>query len=325
MVLGRRVVVFSAFAMACSANDDSTSEYWTSQGSNTGGQGVVPDQPEPEQLGPDLGTEPPEPVLGDLSDLQVSPPLSPLLPQGATLAGLAITPSGEYYVLDVHSGLYHLTAGSQAGTTAELVFDTRDLELRYDVNPGLQLTDVASMDDDRFLVTAANDGYLLDLQQDWFSSYFCYLPDISEEPTEYISISQSMQAEGVAVEQRTESVAYNPQTKALFAQPRTVRLDTQQVVGSEVFMFDYAGGEPVLVIGLEQNFLAGGMVTDGESLLLGRGNQLYRSTLDQGYSLILSLDAEVRIVGMARDPSGSIVLLDANTSTLITLNVSQSP
>jgi hypothetical protein len=205
------------------------------------------------------------------------------------------------------------------------VFDTRDLELRYDVSAGLQFTDVASMDDDRFLVTAPNDGYLLDLQQDWISSYFCYLPDVSAEPIEYVSISQAMQAEGVAVEQRTESVAYNPETLALFAQPRTVRTDTQEVVGSEVFMFDYGGGEPVLVVGLEQNFLAGGMVTDGASLLLGRGNQLYRSTLDQGYSLILSLDADVKIVGMARDPSGSIVLLDGNTSTLITLNMNQSP
>jgi hypothetical protein len=116
--------------------------------------------------------EQPDPLLGTSDGSEViSPPLTPLLPQGAGLVGLAITPAGEYYVLDVHSGLYHLTAGVEAGTTAELVFDTRDLDLRYDVSAGLQFTDVASMDENRFLITAANDGYLLDLQQDRFAEW----------------------------------------------------------------------------------------------------------------------------------------------------------
>jgi hypothetical protein len=63
------------------------------------------------------------------------------------------------------------------------------------------------------------------------------------------------------------------------------------------------------------------MVTDGETVLLGRGNQIYRSTLDQGASLITTLDASVRIVGMARDPAGTVVLLDGNTGTLIASDV----
>lgn len=321
----RRLVgigLLGACAVACGAD--------TNSGSNEvyapPGQGTVPEQTAPEQTTPEQTT--PEQTVPEVPDPapQVSPSLAPLLPQGATLVGLTITPAGEYYVLDIHSGLYHLSNPGQPGATAELVFDTRDLDSRYMVSAGLQFTDVASMEENRFLITAANDGYLLDLQQDRFESYFCYLPAIveeSSEPVEYMSISQTMQAEGIAVEQRTESVAYNPVTQALFAQPRTVRLDTQQVAGSELFMFDYTGGQPVRVVGLEQNFLAGGMLTDGDTVLLGRGNQLYRSTLDQGYSLITTFDANVSIVGMARDLGGNVVLLDGTAGTLITLNMSQ--
>jgi hypothetical protein len=43
------------------------------------------------------------------------------------------------------------------------------------------------------------------------------------------------------VKQRTESVAFNPNTRQLFAQPRTIRTDTGSVEGSEVFVFAEAG------------------------------------------------------------------------------------
>jgi len=247
--------------------------------------------------------------------------LKELLPKDAVLVGVTITPDGRRYVLDQRSGLYEV-----GNERARLVFNSTGLN-------GVELTDVVALDTDRFALTAENDGFLLDLRTGGLTSYFCYLPNLPEpdvsgggtgQPTVStpVSLSQTLQLQGVAVKQRTESVALNPDTRQLFAQPRTIRLDTGGVAGSELFVFDEDGGEPTQVLPLTQtDFVAGGMVAaQGNRLLLGAGSAIYEATASGDFPLVRQLDAAIEITGMARAPDGSLWLLDGTSSQLLKLD-----
>lgn len=88
--------------------------------------------------------------------------LAPLLPADADVVGVAMSPEGKRYILDRNSGLYELDASG-----ARLVYITPD---------SIETTDVVALGFDRFAVTAVNDGFLLDLHNQSFERYFCYLP-----------------------------------------------------------------------------------------------------------------------------------------------------
>jgi hypothetical protein len=197
---------------------------------------------------------------------------------------------------------------------------------------------VVALDADRFAVTAENDGFLLNLRTKELTSYFCYLPSVPppvDEPggvaggpsqppiSTPLSISQTLELQGVAVKQRTESVALNPDTRQLFAQPRTIRLDTGGVAGSELFVFAEGGGEPIQVLPLAQtDFVAGGMVAaPGNRLLLGAGSAIFETTLSDGLKVVRQLDQAIEIAGMARAPDGSIWVLDSASSRLLKVEV----
>lgn len=247
-------------------------------------------------------------------------------PADAVLVGLAIQPDGGIYVLDQGSGLYEVSDHS-----ARLVFNTSGLG-------GVTYTDAVALDDDTFALTAENDGFQLDLRTTELDSFFCYLPAPapSEEPepdlgqpsgggstgsTLPVSISQRLQAEGIPVKQRTESVAFNESSGQLFAQPQTTRLDNGAIAGSELFVFERSGGEPVQVLTLAPSFAAGGMVTlPPDRLLLGAANGIYELTLDGELTLRVSLAANIVIAGMARAPDGTIWVLDGPGKRLLRLD-----
>ena len=244
--------------------------------------------------------------------------LAGLLPADAVLVGVAITPEGRRYVLDQRSGLYELSDGS-----ARLVVNTK-------LQTSLDLTDVVALDSDRFALTAEGDGFLLSLTTTQLSSYFCYLPASPPSGNEAgasgapgpISISQTLRQAGVDVSQRTESVAFNAATRELFVQPRTTRLDTGAVAGSELFVFTEQGGQPTRVSSLpDGSFVAGGMVADPPSrLILGAGSRIFEATPDGQIELKRELDPAVNITGMARDPSGAIWYLDGAARRLVSMN-----
>jgi hypothetical protein len=247
--------------------------------------------------------------------------LRTLFPSGAVLVGVTVTPNGKRYVLDQRSGLYEVGASS-----AKLVFNTTGLN-------GVELTDVVALDDDRFALTAENDGFLYDTRTQAFTSYFCYLPSPpaqpqdmpaaggspSQVPTPPLSVSQTLQLNGISVKQRTESVAFNPDTRQLFAQPRTTRLDDGSIAGSELFVFNEAGGEPIRVLPFAStDFAAAGMVAaPGDQLLLASGSNIYEATLDGELKLYQRLDSAIDITGMARAPDGGVWLLDGAAERLI--------
>ena len=248
------------------------------------------------------------PITESESESESELELRDLFPDDAVLVGVTVAPDGRRYILDQRSGLYEISDSS-----ATLVLNTTGLT-------GLELTDVVALDADRFALAAENDGFLFDRRTGTFSSFFCYLPAPpappeglpTEPPIEPISISQALQLEGIPVKQRTESVAFNPDTRQLFAQPRTFRLDTGIVEGSELFVFGEGGGEPIQVLPFaDTSFVAGGMLAaPGDRLILGAGNGIYELTLGVGLELLRELDASIDITGMARASNGDLWILD---------------
>jgi hypothetical protein len=244
--------------------------------------------------------------------------LTKLLPADAELVGVAITPEGKRYVLDQRSGLYEL-----GGSSARLVFDAKTV-------PELVLTDVVALDESRFALTAVNDGFLLNLDTSLLTSYFCYLPAVpSDTPDDGpVSVSQTLRGQGIDVSQRTDSVAFNPATRQLFAQPRTTRLDTGATVGSELFLFAEQGGQPIQVLPLaDLDFVAGGMAASGSlpdagdsRLILGAGNSIYEAASTGSLSLGRELEPSVNVTGMARGPNDSLWYLDGNARRLVSIN-----
>jgi hypothetical protein len=250
------------------------------------------------------------------SSAEAAPTTSELrgLPADAQLVGVAITPNGTRYVLDQRSGLYRIDAAGAA-----LVFNTTGLA-------GLEFTDIVALDDARFAVTAENDGFLFDMSTGRLSSYFCYLPsspnpgaDVegSSRPVVPVSVSQTLQLAGIMVSQRTEAVAFNTNTGRLFAQPRTTRLDSGGIAGSELFVFEQAGGEPVSVFPLENGFVAKGMVVVADRLFLGSGSSVWEAALDGALTRVGELDLSIDLAGMAPAPDGTIWLLDGKGRRLV--------
>ena len=192
--------------------------------------------------------------------------MAPLLPADSDVVGVTVSPEGRRYVLDSTGRLYLLEP-----SRATLVFTAP---------APIELTDIVALGGERFAVTAENDGFMLDVHNQSFSSYFCYLPGSFDVDPMVVppSVSQMLRNEGIEVKERTESVAFNPETLQLFAQPQTIRLDTGAVVGSELFVFSDGGGQPIQVRSMNNiGFLAGGMVAvDGTRLLLGQGSKNLR-------------------------------------------------
>ena len=245
----------------------------------------------------------PSPSPSTDSDFKSQINLAPLLPASADVVGVTVSPEGKTYVLDRVSGLYLLE-----GSRATLVFGAPT---------GIELTDVVALGGERFAVPAENDGFMIDVHNQTFTSYFCYLPaiDPTTDPTGGPpSVSQTLRNAGIEVAERTESVAFNHDTLQLFAQPRTTRLDTGEVVGSELFTFSEGGGQPIAVQSMPTLlFNAGGMVAvGGTRLLLGQGNQFYEMG-DPSVALSLRkplADTTIDISGLALDTDGDLLVLD---------------
>ena len=116
------------------------------------------------------------------------------------------------------------------------------------------------------------------------------------------------------MKERTESVAFSPENLQLYAQPQTIRVDTGEVMGSELFVFSDGGGQPIQVREMPRpSFIAGGMVAvdGGSRLMLGARNELYGDGSERGPergsgSSMPSID----ISGLALDTNGDLLVLD---------------
>jgi hypothetical protein len=238
--------------------------------------------------------------------------LAPLFPADAVLVGYAVgANTGTRYVLDATRGIFELTPRSfeSTPTGATLVFSLPDSTVAGgdgDGTPPSELTDIEStfVEDgpsDTLVLTAENDGYVLRVGSSILQSYFCYVPNVYAWPADVIpSVSQTLRAQGIDVKERTDSVVVNGAGQ-IIAQPRTFRLDTGEHVGTELFVFDASGGQPINTLTIAApEFRAGGMSVLAEDLVLGYRNELYR---------IRGLDGIITRVGRI-EGSGSIEGLD---------------
>ena len=240
--------------------------------------------------------------------------LAPMLPPSADVVGIAVTPEGQRYLLDRNSGLYEIAAAG-----ARRVFSTSDAAYAHLSGIG-ELTDVVALGSERFAMTAVNDGYVLDLHSQTAGSYFCYLPALPDPtgdpgggPVVPPSVSQTLRNQGIDVQERTESIAFSPDNQQLYAQPQTIRVDTGEIMGSELFVFSDGGGQPIQVWGMPSaSFIAGGMVAvdRGLRLVLGTRNELYAMDSGTGPTRIRQFDPSIDISGLALDTNGDLLVLD---------------
>ena len=238
--------------------------------------------------------------------------LDGLLPAGAVPVGVAVDPLGRRYVLDRRSGLYQLD-----GQTAKLEVGSTELGALAGLGLDFELTDVAAYGRDFFVFTVENEGLVFDRRSRAITSRFCYLPAPLGPPPPVDAppptVSQTLRMAGIEVKERTESVAFNRDNGLLLAQPRTVRMDTGVVAGSELFLFQPPGEQPVAhATFADPGFLAGGMVALGARVLLGSGDKIFQRAEYQLDPFIVVRDfaAPVEITGMARDLDGDLLVLD---------------
>jgi len=209
--------------------------------------------------------------------------------------GITITPdTGDIVLLDARRGVFVLNADRRF----ELAVRASDLHAQ--VNAASDFTDIAALGDNKFAITARNDGFLLDLTYMTFVSYFCYVPGffIPDDPT-------------IVAEQHTDSVGYDRTRNRIVAQP--ISMLDGVVTDTQVGTFEITGGEgedwhPVS----EPEFLAGGLAVDESGMVwLGRGNELCSYDLDTDtMTLVQTLErfGVTEIVGMAFDGRDLIVI-----------------
>jgi len=272
-------------------------------------------------------------VSGDSPTLPVreTVELASFFPENAELVGVAVDPSdgGTRYVLEARTGLYALS-----DTGAELVFDLQVstvLSIDGAVGPPEELTDVAfdpsrsSPDLPSFVLTAENDGYIAGLHNSLLNSYFCYFPRTSSGPAVApSSISVGLRERGIDIKERTEAVTLSQLTGQIFAQPRTIRLDSGEIAGSELFVFEAFGGQPVNTRRFASlDFAAGGMAVLFDSLLsLGHGPDLYVSPgWESDARRFGTLGGVQAITGMALDVDGHLLVLDGPGKRLVQIDV----
>lgn len=216
--------------------------------------------------------------------------------------GVTVSPvTGTVYLLDANLGLYSITKDGEFRQVA-------DPAVLYQVPTSSLYTDVASLGNGRFALTAVNDGFLLDLSEGTVRQHFCYVPGSffigSNPPT-----------------QLTRGVAFDAATQRIIAQPITLEPRTLASVNSEVGTFPITGGEgedwhPIP----DSEFLAGGIAVDGQGTLwLGQGAELHRYdlvtdtiTFDQS----LERFEVTEISGMAFDGT-ELLVIDAPSQSLL--------
>jgi hypothetical protein len=226
------------------------------------------------------------------------------------VVGVTIAPDTQQrYVLDADRGLFELTA------EGALPIAGLDDMIPDENLPESAFTDVAALGDDRFAMTALNDGFLLDLDENTFRRYFCYVPGIIEDEYE------------APIVQMTLSLTYDFEARLMYAQPQTFERDMAgDVLRSQIGKFTTDGGEGFGWLELDTDFAAGGLTAMGEEqLMLGRDSKLYRYDL-RSQKFVDEVELEdygIRsIAAMTRDPqSGRLLIVDELSDQLVELEL----
>jgi hypothetical protein len=161
-------------------------------------------------------------------------------------------------------------------------------------------TDLVAYAPNVFAITALGDGYLLDIEAMTLTQHFCYFP-IEEDSTP------------MAIEQRTDAIAFDAATNSLYAQPVT-RDVAGTFIRSEIAMYDARTGDDTSWYFVEDDVAATAMITLDGSLVLAQGSVLTRRAIN---------GTQPRVVDdLARYGVQSIdgMVIDSATNTLIVVD-----
>lgn len=218
------------------------------------------------------------------------------------LVGVAVEPAtGRRFVLDAERGIYELGAG---GTATELVAMARMPDPGVAVR--LPFTDIAALGDSRLALTAIGDGFILDLAANTLALHFCYEPGFTEPwPEER--------------EQRTDALTFDPAAGRIIAQPRTIGVDSGDVIASQVGYYDLESGVDLQWYDVPDRLRSGGMaVLPGVGLVLSDGTAL--RTFDGALRAFDRLErfGARSIDGLAYDATtDSLLVIDAASRQLL--------
>ncbi len=225
------------------------------------------------------------------------------------VVGLTISPDTQKrYALDSERGIFELGAdGSLTLVLALEDFPSADESIQS------EFTDIAAMGNNRFALTALNEGYMLDLNTNTLLRHFCYLPDDLEDTGVY---------------QMTHSVTFDAESGQIYAQPQTFSEIDNSLVASSIGRFAEGNGAEQQWFALpESSFVAGALSVNPEgNLLLGNGSNLNvfdLSSQTMGQSLSLRSFGIRDIKGMAIDAAADeLLIVDGESDKLLVLPLS---
>ncbi|MBJ93914.1 MAG: hypothetical protein CMP23_05490 [Rickettsiales bacterium] len=254
--------------------------------------------------------EPPPPLPEPSAELDLSASLGLVDPD---VVGVSIDPiTGQRYLLDRFAGIFELADDG----SARLLRATDQFPVP-EVLPQSLWTDFVAMGEGRFALTALSDGYLLDLEAETMIEYFCY------EPEDMPFWEQQL----------THSVTFDVEQGLIYAQPITFEqgsFEDPLALSSSVGAYSLDGGQPVAWFEMpEQDFLAHGAAVDLDgSLLLGRGNEIYRFDPEglAERSLLGVIPGVELIEGLAVDAElGTLLVVDGARDRLVEVPLVAQP
>ncbi len=210
-------------------------------------------------------------------------------------------------------------------TKTELIFRVGDVVPEAGPPEG-EFSDIVALGDEVFALTVPDEGYLLNLETGAMWPHFCYFPPFeieSDLPLSSTSVSVSYEQQGFDVWQMTNALAYEPEAGRIWAQPRTLNKENDQVLGAEIANFDSLTGDPQEWYLLsEPDFLAGGMAVYGGKIAVASGSwlRIYDRALGLMESAIdLTPHGITEITGLQNTPYGELLVVDGAQSSLYTL------
>ncbi len=227
--------------------------------------------------------------------------------------GVTIEPNtGRLLVLDSQRGIFEINREKEISQ----IWSVGDLS-RYGVEVRSEFTDIVALEEGVFALTALSDGFLLDMNQGTMVQHFCYEPGWEEFPPPAPIVAQI-----------TDSVTYDVQNNLIYAQPRSVTDNLEEVIDSSLALYDRQTGQDLNWTVLDSTYRAGGMaMQDQDTLLLGVGSKLDRYSIPNGQMetvLDLSTFGVQRVQGMAFDPdAGSIFVVDGPSQKLFEISLDE--
>ncbi len=248
--------------------------------------------------------------------------LTGLVPAETTFSGVTVDPkTGETYLLDPKVGIYQLS-----DTKAELIFQLGDV-VPEEGPPDGEFSDIAALGDEVFALTVPDEGYLLNLETGVMWAHFCYFPPFEIEndlPLSSTSVSVAFEQQGLEVWQMTNALAYEPEAGRIWAQPRTLNKENNQVLGSEIANFDSLTGDPQEWYLLSEiDFLAGGIAVYDGKIVVASGSWL--RIYDRALGLIESTIDLVphginEVTGLQNTAEGELLVVDGTQLILYRLS-----